>query len=353
MLRVVPELPDRLRTASVVPAERTSRQLEHRWRLFLGLLAFTTLLPYAVMPLAVYFGGDVSSLLLASTLLNFLGGNAHVAATTFFYSDPAMRAHFREHKTRYVYAPTALIVGTGAAYMLVPEPYNRYILLYFFMWQTYHYQKQNYGILSFFAAATDRVPVSKLERLALELAAVAGMLALIRIYSLSQQTVLEPVVDLIFRTASVVYLVVPVVVVLALATERHLLRNPVRITGLIMFSAFYVPSFIFRDPSAATLGYALGHGLQYLVFMFFVGISRPRPVVALTTVGAAGLTGGLLLTSMAASMGHGTGLSRLLFGLAIGIVMSHFVIDAGVWKLRYPFQRQYVRRAFPFVFNRG
>ena len=143
------------------------------------------------------------------------------------------------------------------------------------MWQTYEYQKQNYGILAFFAAATDRIPVSKLERLALELAAAAGMLALIRIYSLSQQTILEPVVDLIFRTASVVYLLVPVVVLLALITERHLLRNPVRLTGLIMFSAFYVPSFIFRDPSAATLGYALGHGLQYLVFMFFVGISRP------------------------------------------------------------------------------
>ena len=75
--------------------------------------------------------------------------------------------------------------------------------------------------------------------------------------------------------------------------------------------------------------------------------------MALTTVGAAGVTGGLLLTSMAASMGHGNGVSRLLFGLAIGVVMSHFVIDAGVWKLRYPFQRNYVRRAFPFVFNRG
>jgi hypothetical protein len=39
--------------------------------------------------------------------------------------------------------------------------------------------------LSFFAAATDRVRVSKLERLSLELAAIAGMLALVKIYGLS------------------------------------------------------------------------------------------------------------------------------------------------------------------------
>ena len=86
--------------------------------------------------------------------------------------------------------------------------------------------------------------------------------------------------------------------------------------------------------------------------MYFVGISRPRPVVALTTIAVAGISGGFALTSMVVAMGHGGLLNRLLFGLAIGVVMSHFVIDAGVWKLRYQFQRQYVRRAFPFVFER-
>ena len=89
------ELWGRLRTASVVPPERTARQLEHRWRLFLGLLASPPpLLPYAVMPLAVYYGTNVNALLLASTLLNFLGGNAHVAATTVSTPIPAMRAAF-------------------------------------------------------------------------------------------------------------------------------------------------------------------------------------------------------------------------------------------------------------------
>jgi hypothetical protein len=320
--------------------------------MFLGLLAFTTLLPYAVMPLAVFFGKDLNSLLLASTLINFLGGNAHVAATTFFYSDPVMRGHFREHKIRYVFVPMLLIVGTGVAYLLAPEPVDRYVLLFFYMWQTYHYQRQNIGILSFFAAATDRAPVSKLERLSLELAAAAGMLALVKIYGLSRETVFEPFTYLIFHVASVVYILVPGVVVAAFIATPRLARNPLRALGLILFSAFYVPSFIFKDPSAATLGYALAHGLQYLVFMYFVGGSRPRPLQALTTIGASGIAGGLILTSMVSAMSHGGAASRLLFGLAIGAVMSHFVVDAGVWKLRYQFQRAYMRRAFPFVFER-
>lgn len=45
---------------------------------------------------------------------------------------------------------------------------------------------------------------------------------------------------------------------------------------------------------------------------------------------------------------HGTA----LYGLLVGLVMTHFVIDAGVWRLREPFQRAYMRRKFAFVFDR-
>ena len=323
-----------------------------QWRLFICLIALTTLLPYVIMPLSVYFGKDVGALLLASTLLNFLGGHAHVSTTAFFYSDPTMREHFREHKLRYVYAPIILILGVGLAYMITPEPYNRYILLYHFMWQTYHYQRQNFGVLSFISAATDGVPVSRLERLSLEFSAAAGMLALIKVNALSHQTILEPFTSAIFVVAGLVYAVVPALVFAAVITEPRLLRNPVRICALILFSAFYLPSFIFTDPVAAILGYALGHGLQYLVFMYYVGVSRPRPGIALTSMVAIGIIGGSALTFMTSAGDQSGSLYRLIFGMAIGTVMSHFVIDAGVWKLRYQFQRRYMQNAFSFVFAR-
>ncbi|MFO1161607.1 MAG: hypothetical protein U1E60_22405 [Reyranellaceae bacterium] len=316
------------------------------------MIAVTTICPYLVMPAAVHYGSNVEVLVLMASLLSFVGGHAHVSATAFFYSDPEMRRHFAAHRFRYLLAPALTIAGTGIAYMLVPEPHARYILLFYFLWQTHHYQRQNVGVLSFFAAGTDRVPLSRLERLSLEVAAIAGMLSLIKLFDLGRGTLLEPFTGQIFQVAQYIYLCVPVLVVAAFLATPTIIANRLRSIGLVAFSAFFVPSFIFSDPAAAVLGYALGHGLQYLVFMYFVGMSRPRRVIALATILVAGVLGGLLLTYMTNHVVHTHWLGRLAFGAALGVVMSHFIIDAGIWKLRHPFQRQYVKRAFSFVFER-
>jgi len=39
-------------------------------------------------------------------------------------------------------------------------------------------------------------------------------------------------------------------------------------------------------------------------------------------------------------------------GLFVGAVMAHFVLDAGIWRLREAFQRGYMRKNFYFVFDR-
>ena len=41
-----------------------------------------------------------------------------------------------------------------------------------------------------------------------------------------------------------------------------------------------------------------------------------------------------------------------LYGAFLGTVMTHFVLDAGLWRLREPFQRKYMRQKFYFVFDR-
>ena len=40
-----------------------------------------------------------------------------------------------------------------------------------------------------------------------------------------------------------------------------------------------------------------------------------------------------------------------LFGLSLGVTMAHFVIDAGIWRLRDEFPRRYIGAAFPFLFS--
>jgi hypothetical protein len=40
-----------------------------------------------------------------------------------------------------------------------------------------------------------------------------------------------------------------------------------------------------------------------------------------------------------------------LFGAVLGATMSHFVVDAGAWRLRMAKQREYMSKRFYFVFD--
>jgi hypothetical protein len=58
------------------------------------------------------------------------------------------------------------------------------------------------------------------------------------------------------------------------------------------------------------------------------------------------LAGGAVLGT--ASHLHGAApVGRLLFGAYLGAVMAHFVVDAGLWRLRDPFPRAFLASRVP------
>ncbi len=111
---------------------------------------------------------------------------------------------------------------------------------------------------------------------------------------------------------------------------------------------FSLPVFLFTSPYAAVGGMTIAHGLQYLLLVGLIaGGGRPttrlRAVAVLCNVG---LVGGALLSG--ASHLHGSVPAvRLLFGAYLGAVMAHFVIDAGLWRMRDPFPRMFMTRHLP------
>jgi hypothetical protein len=114
-----------------------------------------------------------------------------------------------------------------------------------------------------------------------------------------------------------------------------------------------VPLFIFSDFASATLGYALGHGLQYLVFMGFVGAGKKNAIVSLATLLVMGTVGAVVLNAaLLAPDWLASPFCRALYGAFYGAVMAHFVVDAGAWRLREVFQRSYMREKFYFIFSR-
>lgn len=332
-------------------AEPPDADLGSKRRVFFAGLFVTTLIPLLLMPVLARVHPESAGISAIRGLLVFLGGNAHVGLTAFFYTDRDLRGFFREHSVRYFWAPLALILSTGFVYQFVGDPWTPHILVAYFVWQTYHYMRQNYGLLAFVAAATATGRPGWAERATLNLGVAAGILGLVRLMSLHTGTLLEGQEHLLYTAGLVTHAFVPVAFVAALLSNPRILSSPLRLVFFVLCASFYLPTFLFDDLASAVLSYALAHGLQYFVFMYYVGYrgGAGSPASRFLVLTLLGLSVGTLLTVMSDRATWG-GVGDFVFGCYLGMVMSHFVVDAGLWRLGKRFQREYLLRSFGFVF---
>ena len=137
-----------------------------------------------------------------------------------------------------------------------------------------------------------------------------------------------------------------------LLTRRPAQQRPtsfvvVYLTGLL----FFVPVFCFSSPYAAVAGLTLAHGYQYLLIMALVSGAPGTPAasgVSLAVLLNIALLGGLALSG--ASHLHDAGpLGRAVYGAYLGVVMAHFVLDAGLWRLREQFPRDLLGERLPYL----
>jgi hypothetical protein len=115
--------------------------------------------------------------------------------------------------------------------------------------------------------------------------------------------------------------------------------------------SFFAPVFLFHSPYAAVAGMVIAHGFQYLMLVGLVAGGEPRR--SDRTFGFAAflniaLIGGIALGGASHLHGGPTG-ERLLFGVYLGLVMTHFVVDAGLWRLRDPFPRSFLSSRIPYL----
>ena len=289
----------------------------------------------------------------ALAFLLFVGSSVHVASTGWFYTVPEVRAHMREHRTRYVWWPLALIAGAGAIAMLVPRSALDWLLLPYFGWQFFHYQKQNLGIAALAAASRRVTPPRGAERWALTgagLAGIAGLLARPSVLQLPVRPILAPV----FPLAVLTFVAFVAVGAGCLLGRSPALRPAGFCTSYVLSLVFSLPVFVFASPYAAVAGLTIAHGLQYLLLMTLVaagsgGHRRPRQRTAsLALLCNIALLGGAAL-SMASDQESAAPVMRVLFGVFLGAVMAHFVIDAGLWRMREEFPRSFLQARLPYL----
>jgi hypothetical protein len=76
------------------------------------------------------------------------------------------------------------------------------------------------------------------------------------------------------------------------------------------------------------------------------GPRRGRRLLRLATLCNVALIGGAAL-SAASHLHDSDAIGRFAFGAYLGVVMAHFVIDAGIWRMRDPFPRQFMATHLP------
>ncbi len=282
--------------------------------------------------------------------LLFVGSSVHVAATGWFYTVPEVRGHMRRHKARFIWIPAALIAGAGAAAMLLRPRLIECCLLPYFCWQFFHYQKQNLGIGALAAAAQRVQPLQPAERRALLAAGLSGIAALLGRPQLLQLTI-RPVLQPLYPIGIGCFGLAVAAGVALLLCRRAAQRPAGFCLGYLSGLLFMLPVFVFSSPYAAVAGLTIAHGLQYLLLVALVAGGAGggmRRAVQLAALGNIALIGGALL-SVASDQQHGAPPARVLFGVFLGAVMAHFVVDAGLWRMRERFPRSFLASRLPYL----
>lgn len=245
-----------------------------------------------------------------------------------------------------------------------------WLLLPYFAWQFFHFQKQNLGLAALAATSCGAPSLTRAERRAIVAAGCAGIAGLLAHPALLQVAV-NPGLGAAFPVAGIAF-GVAVAGGLALFRRRPPAARPAGLAvTYVMALVFFLPMFTFASPYAAVGGLTIAHGAQYLLLMGLVaageGTGGRRTRGSLAGTASAGATGtgiarALRLTVLVivvlfggaalavASHLHDAGLSlRALYGGYLGVVMAHFVIDAGLWRLRDSFPRRFLASRMPYL----
>jgi len=278
--------------------------------------------------------------------LLFVGSSVHVASTAWLYSLPEVRACAHVSRTRHLVIPLVLVVASAVIAFVATAGQFAWVLVPFLSWQLFHFQRQNLGLSALTARATGAAALTNVERVMVSLCAAAGIAGLLSRPERLQLDV-DPRLHWLFPIAASAYVAAAGYGVVHSVRTRSTDR-PAVLAMLGMTYAFFTPVFVFASPFAAVAGLTVAHGLQYLVLLGFIGAARQRTqVVAGAALLAIAFAGGALLHATSHLHDADSALARGLFGAYLGVVMAHFVVDAGIWRLRDERARRFVAAYLP------
>ena len=280
----------------------------------------------------------------------FAGSSAHVASTGWLYTLRDVRSYAVSHPWRFIRVPVLLMIAGAAAAVTLTPAAMTWLLLPFFAWQFFHFAKQNLGMTALAAKTAGAPPLQAAERRALITSGLAGICALMARPALLQLRV-DPRLGALFPLSGAAMAGAVAAGVILLARRAPAQRPRGFCVMYLMGLFFSVPVFVFASPYAAVGGMTIAHGMQYLLLVSLVAAGGPGEAgraLRLAVLCNVALIGGAVL-AVTSHLHSGGPAVRLVFGVYLGAVMAHFVVDAGLWRLRDPFPRVFLARRVPYL----
>jgi hypothetical protein len=254
------------------------------------------------------------------------------------------------HPWRFIRVPVLLMIAGAAAAVTLTPAAMTWLLLPFFAWQFFHFAKQNLGMTALAAKTAGAPPLQAAERRALVASGLAGICALMARPALLQLRV-DPRLGALFPLSAAAMAGAAAAGVIMLA-RRAPAQRPRGFCVMYLLGLFFsVPVVVFASPYAAVGGMTIAHGMQYLLLVSLVAAGGPGEAgraLRLAVLCNVALVGGAVL-AVTSHLHSGGPAVRLVFGVYLGAVMAHFVVDAGLWRLRDPFPRVFLARRVPYL----
>lgn len=251
-----------------------------------------------------------------------------MAATSFFFFDKDAYPLLKADPHKFITLPIVLAIGFGLYVYLSGQTAINYLVAVNIAYLFYHYQKQNFGLISFFNKGFPEDSKRLLNGILMIMMA-AGVLMyepyILERASLSAGAI-QGLAYALTGAGSV-----------GLAVFIYRYWKLYNLTAMIMVlsgSLFFIPLFVYPGkPGLAFAAIATAHGAQYLIVMFYTAAGTGKPVMVVRLV-AFILLFGMLLEFC----------TRIptLMGIAMGLTWGHYIIDARVWKLSRADSRAYV-----------
>lgn len=336
-----------------------------RKRLYFTLsLLLATWIPMAFFIAVGVWGTSTGPVQNTKAILLFVGA-IHVPATLLLYVDKDFLRLIPTNRMRYLYLPIVLSIGSGLIFAFGSLVSQAYLYLIFWTWQAYHYGRQNIGVYSFASIAQGWRP-RQTEKRVLQVATACGVCGTFKILGMGiAPDYLHGMFDVLYRAGYWAFIGVLVFSIHVFVKNR----KDFSLTKAIFFFTFvlfFFPIFLWNNIDGAFFSYAIGHGIQYMVFMTVLSINigkngdrrrdLSRSMMAVgTLVMLAGMVG-YYATDLRGGdwLGGSVTWSRLLdfmVGIGVGTTIAHFVIDAGAWKLSQSSTKDYVAKRFVFLFG--